>query len=271
MKTNILCWLCLTFHILLFAQSSVVLSSLNTPGVNSYSNTNADVFSIEHNQAELAAIKKFSIGVNGERRFLLNDLSNYVVSAALPLKEGAFGTIINRSGNDGYSQSLFALSYGRKMNEWVNIGIQFNYYLINRIYFGNASSINADISLLGHITDQIYAGFQLHNVMPSAINKNDQRIPFQLSGGLGYDVSKELFLGIMIHKIETVAIDWIPEIDYTINNILSARLGIQSSNSIYYGAVDIILGNYKLEITSSVHPYLGITPGLGIIYNPELH
>ena len=269
MKTSILCWLCLVYSIPAFSQSSILLSYLNTPGVNSYSPTEVNVLTIEHNQAVLGQVKQFSIGVNGERKYLLNDLSDYIASAVLPVKEGAFGFIANRSGSIAYSQSLFAVSFGRKINEWVNIGIQFNYYLTNRMYFGNNSSINADVSLLGKVTEQLYAGIQLHNLIPNAGNKSDQRIPFQISSGLGYAVSKELFLGMMLRKIETEGIDWIPEIDYTINNILSARLGIQSSNSIYYGAVGILLGNYKLEVTSSIHPYLGITPGLGIIYNPN--
>lgn len=269
MKTNILCWLSLVFYIPAFSQSSILLSSLNTPGVNSYSSDNADVLSIEHNQGILAEVKKFSIGVNGERKFLLNDLSDYIVTAVLPIKEGAFGCIINRTGAIAYSQSLFGLSYGRKINDRMNVGVQFNYYLMNRMYFGNTSIINADLSLSAKVADQLYAGLQLHNLLPSVINKPDERVPFQISSGLGYVVSKELFLGMMIRKIETAALDWIPEIDYAINKIISARLGVQTSASLYFGAIGIILGNYKLEVTSSIHPYLGITPGLGLIYNPD--
>jgi hypothetical protein len=271
MKTNILCWLCLIFNNLLFAQSSVLLSSLNCPGVKGYSNSNEDVFSIEQNQAELAHVKKFSIGVNGERKFFLNDLSDYILSSVVPVKQGAFGMIVNRSGNSGYSQSLFALSYGRKINEWVNVGMQFNYYLINRIYFGNVSSINADLSLIGKITDQLSVGFQLHNLMSSSLDKSDQRIPFQFSSGLSYNLSKDVYLGLMLRKIENIPTDFIPEINYHINEIFSARLGIQTLNSVYYGALGIIMGHYKLEMTSSVHPYLGITPGMGLIYNPDFH
>ena len=269
MKTNILCWLCLIFHIPIFAQSSILLTSLNLPGVNSYSSNNLDAFSISNNQGVLSQVKKFSIGVYGERKFFLNDLSDYLVTAAIPVKEGAFGFTVNRSGNTSYSQSLFGLCYGRKINEWVNAGIQFNYYLINKIYFGNSSSINVDFSLLGRVTDQLYAGFQLHNLMPSITNKTDQKVPFQLSSGFGYAASKEVFVGFMIRKIENMPMDLIPEIDYHINEIFSARLGVQTSSSIYYGAVTIGLGEYKLEVTSSVHPYLGITPGLGLVYNPD--
>jgi hypothetical protein len=271
MRTNILCCLSLLVPIAAFSQSSELVSSLNVPGVYGYSSKDADAISIEHNQASLAQIKSFSVGVNAERTFLMNDLGIYSLSAIFPVKEGSFGTIIDHAGNSAYSQSLFAFNYGRKFNEFINAGVQFNYYLINRKYFGNSSIINVDFSLLGHLTDQLTAGFQAHNLIPSNGLKSDERIPFQLSTGLGYDVSPELFFGCMIRKTENIPTELIPEIDYKINELLSARLGVQTGNAIYYGSVGIKLGQYKLEITSSVHPYLGITPGLVILYNPEIH
>ena len=118
------------------------------------------------------------------------------------------------------------MSYGKKINEWVSAGIQLNYYLINKMYFGNNSSINVDFSLLGRVTDQLYAGFQLHNLMPSGSDKSDQRIPFQFSSGFGYTVTKEVFLGLMIRKIENIPVDIIPEIDYNINETFSARFQV---------------------------------------------
>ena len=60
-------------------------------GLGAYSQQQADVFSFGNNQAALAGIDQFSLGVYGERRFMLSENSLYNFSGAFPTSLGNFG------------------------------------------------------------------------------------------------------------------------------------------------------------------------------------
>ncbi len=72
--------------------------------INTYSSQSADVFSFTGNQAALAALKKFSGGVYAERRFLLEELSQYAAAFVVPTSSGNFGLQANYFGGSLYNE-----------------------------------------------------------------------------------------------------------------------------------------------------------------------
>src|SRR3954468_24183062 len=72
--------------------SELSVSSAFT-GSCTYSSIHADAFSFLHNQAALPAVKSISAGVSAERRYLLQELTDYEAALVVPVAGGSFGFI----------------------------------------------------------------------------------------------------------------------------------------------------------------------------------
>jgi hypothetical protein len=270
MRTSILHCLLSSIALPLFGQSLNFPSSFNSPGINACSQNFQDVFSVSYNQAILASLKNASAGIYAEQRFLLKDLNFYQVNAALPVKQGGFGIDIARFGSTGFSESLFSLAYGRSLSQNFTAGVQFNYYLFNNGSYGNSSLVNFDAGIIFRINDQFASSIHISNAVKSIISKNtEEGLPLQLSTGFGYDISKDLYVGCSVNKTENEPVDINPQVNYRIDEKIIARLGIHSSNTVFYCGAGILLGKLRIEVSSSIHPYLGLTPGLSLIFNPS--
>jgi hypothetical protein len=268
MRTRILHCLLSCISLPLFGQPLNFPSSLNISGITGCSQNFQDVFSAAYNQAVLGTLKNASTGIYGEQRFLLKDLGFYQVNAALPVKPGGFGITVSRFGSASFSESLFSLAYGRSLSHDISAGVQFNYYLFNNDSYGNSSLVNFDAGIILRINSQFATSLHISNAIKSIIRKNtEEGLPLQLSSGFGYDVSKDVYLGCSINKTENEPLDINPQVNYKIDEKIFARLGLHSIYTVFYCGAGILLGKLRLEASTSIHPYLGLTPGLSLIFN----
>ena len=111
-------------------------------GTGAYSVNHIDVFSFNSNQASLAQVKNAAAGIYGERRFLLNELSNYYASIVLPTRSGNFGLRAGYFGFANYNETQISLAYARKLGTKVDAGVQFNYNGIKAAGYGKASAVS---------------------------------------------------------------------------------------------------------------------------------
>src|SRR5687767_3706337 len=84
-------------------------------GLNAYTAKHANVFSLNKNQAAMGELTETQIAVLAERRFLLNELSNYHCFLAIPTSSGGFGLKGSFAGFNSFSESELGLSYARKL------------------------------------------------------------------------------------------------------------------------------------------------------------
>jgi hypothetical protein len=265
-------WTGICFLLILYHQSKAqVLHNTITTAytrLTSYSKQQTDVFSFQGNQAALASIKHFGIGFQGEKRFLLEDLGQYSLAVALPTHSGGFGLSAANFGSASYNQTELGLAYGRSLGEKADIGVQFNYNTITIPTYGNTSSINFDAGLILHITDQLHTGVHVYNPASVQVGKlSEEKLPAIISAGVGYDVSQKVFLGADIEKTEDQPVNVNVGIQYRPDDKLLTRAGISTASTSYYFGLGLIINDFRLDATASVHPYLGVTPGLLLIYS----
>ena len=140
------------------AKQTLISSYLKT---GAYSKTQSDVFSFSANQASLAQLRTFSAGAYSERKFMLDELTLFSASAALPTHSGNFGLQIHDYGNSSYGEMQAGLAYARKLNESIDVGVQFNYYNLRVVGYGNANAINFEAGALFHFTEQLHGGMHV--------------------------------------------------------------------------------------------------------------
>ena len=104
------------FQWILFSNAQEITKPLAGPGgLNGYSMNQADLFSTIKNRAALAQIKKKSIGLYGERRFLVEGLNNYLVEGAIATGSGCFGIELGYFGFSRFNQTRAGLAYALKL------------------------------------------------------------------------------------------------------------------------------------------------------------
>jgi len=235
--------------------------------MGAYSLHHNDVFSFTSNTAALSQEKSFTAGVYGERRFLLNELNNYSLVTAMPTQSGNFGIHALYSGFTGYNETRLGLGYARSLGKKIDIGARFNYYGISIAGYGNASAVGFEIGTIWHITDKIHTGLQISNPVGAKFGKDlKEKISSVYSFGIGYDASEKFLVSAEIIKEEDQSVNINTGLQYRIMNQLLVRAGISSATSSVWGGVGLSWGAFRLDVTTSYHPDLGITPGLLILY-----
>lgn len=237
-------------------------------GMGAYSLRHIDAFSFIGNQAVLAQEKNISVGVYGERRFFLNELNNYTATCILPTSSGNFGIKTGYAGFSDYNETQIGLAYARGLGDKVDIGAQFNYHGIRIAGYGNASAVSFEIGTVLHVTEKLHTGFHINNPVGGKFGKNNQeKLASVYTLGLGYDASEKFFVCAEIEKEEDRPVNVNAGIQYKFIPQLQARLGVSTSTSSLWAGVGLIIKSIRIDVTSSYHPQLGITPGLLLIFH----
>ena len=233
-----------------------------------YSSLHADVFSTTGNQAALAKHSSFSMGVFGERKFMLEELNTFSGAVALPTSSGVFGLQVHQIGNAGFAQRQAGLAYAKALGKKVDVGAQFNYYNIHISGYGDASSLNVEAGAIFHFTEQLHGGLHVSNPTFSRIGKmGEEKIPSVYSFGFAFDASEQFFVGAEIEKAESKSLDVNASMQYVFTKQLLARVGVSSGSSLVFFGIGFKIQDMRIDATASLHPQLGLSPGLMLIYN----
>jgi hypothetical protein len=251
-------------------QAQSLRYSISMPYINlgAYSTKQIDPFSFASNQAALAQVKDAGIGVYGERRFLLAENSVYGLAFAVPTKKGNFGVQVNYAGFANFNEQKAGLAYARSLGTKVDIGVQFNYYGYKVPAYTNASTINFEAGAIVHVTERINAGVHVYNPVSGKLGKTgDEKLASAYKFGVGYDATDNFYFSTEIVKEENHAVNVTGGVQYHFKKQFFARAGFRSDNSTGYAGIGFMVNNFRLDLASSFHPQLGISPGVLLMYN----
>lgn len=236
--------------------------------LGAYSISHTDVFSFVSNQASLAQIKNAAAGVYNERRFLLSELNYYGAAFALTTQSGNFGINAGYFGFSGYNESQIGLAYARKLGDKIDMGVQFDYNSIRIAGYGNATAVNFQIGAIMHLSEKLHAGIHVFNPVGGRFGKDlQEKLASAYKAGMGYEASDKFFVSAEIQKVENLPVNVLAGMQYKFLPQLLARVGINTETSIAYLGLGLQLKSFRLDVTASRHPQLGISPGLLLLYN----
>ncbi|HMO63010.1 MAG TPA: hypothetical protein PKC39_08685 [Ferruginibacter sp.] len=236
-------------------------------GLGAYSTQHTDVFSFNNNQAALAQIKNTSFGVYGERRFMLSATTAYNASIAIPSTLGNFGVSMKRFGDKSFNENQLGLAYARSLGPKIDLGVQFNYYDYRVPGYQNDNTLNAEIGIVAHLTDNLNAGVHVYNPVGGKFSKTDEKLSSVYTFGLGYDASEQFFISAELVKEQDYPVNVNMGFQYRFEKIFFLRGGIATANSRGYAGAGISWSNLRLDVSGSYHPQLGFSPGLLLIVN----
>lgn len=253
-----------------FSEAQIIRRPVAAPyiGLGAYSKLHQDIFSFTSNQAALAQIHNGAVGVYGERRFFLSDLNNYTAALAIPTTSGNFGLKTGYFGSAEYNETQIGLAYGRKMGENIDIGAQFNYNAIRIAGYGSSSAVSFEIGTVLHVTEQLHIGIHVNNPVGGKFGKDqEEKLPSVYSFGLGYDASEKFFCSAEIVKEEDQPVNVNAGIQYKLLPQLLARVGMETATSSAWAGIGVSWKAFRIDVTTTYHPQLGVSPGLLIVFN----
>jgi hypothetical protein len=262
------CWLCFSSEVAAQAVQNPVSAGFTR--LDAYTALPRQAVSFGANQAALAHINNLTASVYGEKRFLLNELSFYQLAVAVPTATGHFGVQAATFGGEGYNESKVGLAYARSLGKAVSIGVQFNYFHYRMGGYGTAGAVNFEAGVLFNLSDQLKAGFHVYNPTRAALGKwEDERLPVVFTTGFGYEFSKKFLLAAEIIKEEAQPLNVHTGMQYQLTDQLVAKGGFATGPSAFYISAGYRLRLFQLEVVTSVHPQLGITPGIMLTFNSD--
>lgn len=237
-------------------------------GLGAYSQQQADVFSFSGNQAALARLDRISLGVYGERRFMLNETSLYSFAGAIPTNLGNFGVNLKYDGFTNFNENQIGLAYARSLGPKLDLGVQFNYYSYHIPGYTNASTVNFEIGAIVHFTDALSGGIHVYNPVKAELGKNSgEKLASAYRFGAGYDASKNFFISVEVVKEESMPVNVIGGLQYKFNNQFFARAGFTSETSGYFAGLGLAWKSFRLDVAANYHPQLGFSPGVLLATN----
>jgi hypothetical protein len=239
--------------------------------LSAYAPRFADALSSNSNVAVLASLDTASIGINSEKRFMLAGLSAYQAAAAIPTPVGHFGVNASFGGSEAYRETGIGFSYARRLGPLVSAGVRFNYIAVNAGSYGSAGRISAEAGILVRVAERVMAGLHVADPGGSRMGKNGERTRGLYTAGLGCELSGHSFLAVEIQKEEGEPVSVNAGLQYGFARTLWARGGFTSAASQFYLGLGVGLTLLRVDVVATLHPYLGVTPGLAVLYTAKRH
>ena len=243
----------------------------SSTGMGGYSATLSDVWSTNNNQAGLGFMTDITGGIFYENRFLLKETSYRTGAFVLPVKTGAFGLSVASFGYSAYSETKAGLSYGQRFGDKFSMGVQINYLntSLNQDY-GTRNSLTAAVGIISKLSDELSIGVHVYNPTRSKLAEYDnEKIPTVMKLGLDYRFSEKVMVAVETEKDMNFDALLRAGIEYHITDIFYLRGGISTNPTLSSFGFGLQMKNFKMDISSSFHQTLGITPGISLIYQKK--
>ena len=259
----------ISFSTATFSQNFPV--GANSAGMAYSAVTMQNIWSIYHNQAGLAYVDGFAFGVHYENRFGLKEFGVKSVACSYNTRPGAFGLTYTNYGFEQFSQNKFGLAYAIKLAEFISVGIQIDYFLINQeAYYGNIHAFVGEIGILAKPTDNFFIGAHVFNPWRTKVSVyDDERMPTIFRIGAGFNFTDKVTFTIETEKDLDQKAVFKTGLEYNIVSQLYLRTGI-STNINYYSYAFGIGYKFKgisLDLAINKHPVMDYKTSVSIFVN----
>jgi len=263
-----------TLIVLLFFSFQIFSQSQNRPvGANFSAIGNAgvslsDVWSVYHNQAGLAQLKTFGIGINFENKYGIKELSHSALALALPTKTGTFGLSYSFFGYSKYNESKIGLAYAKQLFEKFSAGIQLDYFTTN-IYgdYGRGGLLTAEIGIIYQPITDLKIGAHAFNPVRSSYNTfDDENLSTSIKLGASYNFSELVLFSFEVESDLENTTNFKSGIQYQAVENLYLRIGINTKPVTYHFGFGYHFQKVFADIAFSHHEILGYSTNISLQY-----
>lgn len=237
-------------------------------GLGAYSQKPLTAFGAASNLASTAYYTQAGGGILAEKRFNITELTNSYANIFIPIKKmGTLGAAANFIGDATFNETNLQLHYARKLGSQAAIGVGFNYYNIIATGYLKASTLNATISAVVHLSPLVTVGVQAAQIVPSTfgINKTE-KLANIMQIGIGYTPSTNFYCSGELVKEEDYPLYAVIKFRYKPIDKLALQAGISTHNNNYNFGVSFVTNKLDVLVGLGYQARLGSSPTLAVGY-----
>lgn len=225
-----------------------------------------DVHSMYGNEAGLAFVERTAFYATAERRFTSQGLNYYSMVGAHPLQHGGIGFTAQYFGFEAFNEFLFGMAYGRKIAQRLSLGVQFDYLQVRIPGYGSKRAYLVELGMLSEIGEDLCLGFHVYN--PFEISWVEQEVlPIAVQLGLMYTASDKVTTMAEVEKVTNQPPNLKVGLQYEVAASVVLRVGINTAPAVIsFGVGYGIKTGVRVDVSSSIHQQLGLTPIGGVGY-----
>ena len=266
-KSSTLLFLFLIFYAFSYAQDVINTSGAEFTAMGNATVAISDMWSIQKNQAGLSLVKKPSIGIAYENKFLIKDLSSRAAVFILPVSKNVFGISFNDFGFDLYKQQKIGIAYSRAFNEKISFGFKLNYLSIKIEEYGNSTAVSADLGLQYKLSEKFTLGAHIQNPSAEKFSKTTENlIPTAINAGFSYNPSQKVSANVEVQKDLDQNAILRAGLSYRPTKIIAIRGGVSGEPFNYYVGFGLLLKDLRIDLATTSHPILGYSPQMSLSY-----
>lgn len=228
-----------------------------------------DFWSLHNNQAGLASYKQMAVGIYGENRFMMKELSQGAFGFVMPVqKAGVFGVNYNYFGYSLYRESKLGLAYAMAFSDKISGGIQLDYINTHQGEdYGNANIFTFELGMRATLIKNLVLGVHVFNPIHAKVSKyGTDRVPVIFKGGLSYSFSDKAIVAVETEKDLNQNARFKAGVEYHVVKPVYLRVGIGTSPYSNSFGIGMVLGNFQADISASRHQILGFSPQISMVY-----
>ena len=229
----------------------------------------SDIWSVHHNQAGLASLSAFQIGIHHENRFRVPEFGLQALALALPVRYGTIGLSYTYFGFSRYNESKVGLAFGRKFGERISAGVQVNYlYTYIAEDYGDFGNLTVEGGVIAEPVDGLFIAAHLYNPTRSVMTTYyDEPVPTILRFGLAGFLGNNILAGVEAEKELDHKPVFKAGIEIGLPGSLYLRTGIASDPVQSSFGLGWVIGRLAADIAFTNNQRLGLTPHFSVSYS----
>jgi len=224
-------------------------------------------FSVFHNQAALAMLKRVSVAVDYRQPYLIEGFAEKSLAAIIPNPLSNFAFTLQQKGIPGYTESGLGFAMAKSLGKRISAGLKFNYFLVD--FPEQASSRNTffmEFGMLFQTTDNATFGLHVFNPSHAKIESLNLRseLPFSIATGVAIKTSANLlFAGDIVYCIDN-PINIRMGIEYEISGRFFLRGGLSGKPIRHSAGLGYRSQYFAIDFGMVHHESLGYTPSISL-------
>lgn len=235
-------------------------SGARVSGLSGAGTVSTDLWANFHNQAGLAWIEDFTLGLHYENKFAFSLFSLQSFALAIPVRNGTIGGSIAIFGNPKYFESKISLAFGKPFGKKFAAGIQLDMLgIYQSLDYGNVTTLAVEGGIMAKPTEKIILGLYVYNPTGAYFKEfADKEIPVIFEFGLGYQMNEKLLFVAEAEKKIGYDMVVIAGAEYYFLGSVCARAGVSTFRySNYSFGVGFSQKRIKADLAFSEHKTLG--------------
>ena len=239
-----------------YTQSSFLLNA------GSLSRNPLSVISLAEQPASLLSNRSLTLGIGGEKTFLVSGYGQYTIALALPEGKNSFGLSAFYGGSVLLHKTNLSLNYARRLGDKLGLALQFNYSSLSLPdNYGKGAAVFSRLGISLQLTPQLKTAFHISDPFGSSSLKNGEWIHRpDYSVGLGYEPSEKFYAGILFQKQESSDPQLFIDLVYNPLSYLRVHGGINAADASSWIGVCWFQRHFQFGLIVSMHQQLGLSP-----------